>query len=314
MTAKILDGKSLSQTFKERLTVKVQKIRKTGNSPPQLSVILVGDDPASLTYVKSKSRACETIGLDSFTYHLPKDTKQQEVLSLLEKLNDDHSVSGILVQLPLPAHFDKDEVIKNISPEKDVDGLHPVSVGNLVKNKTGTLVPCTPAGIIALLDNNKIEIEGKRAVVIGRSDIVGKPVAMLLLHRNATVTMCHSKTNGLDNISREADILIAAIGKPNFVKKSFIKQDAIVIDVGVNRVLKEEAWDALLVPESKSYKDFEKKGYTLVGDVDFDAAYEIAGAITPVPGGVGPMTISMLLKNTIQAYCCQKGIFLDENE
>lgn len=241
-------------------------------------MILVGEDPASKVYVNNKKKACEYIGINSYEYLLPAETSQEELISLIEKLNNEERVSGILCQLPVPEHIDDQAIINAIAPEKDVDAFHPVNVGKIM---TGNFdfVPCTPAGVMELINESGIDVCGKDCVVVGRSNIVGKPMAMLLLHRSGTVTICHSKTRELAEITRKADILVAAVGIPEFIKGDMIKPGAVVIDVGINRIAPKK----------------------LVGDVEFEAAEKIAGAITPVPGGVGPMTIAMLMKNTVKA-------------
>lgn len=251
-----------------------------------LSVVLVGNDPASHVYVRLKEKALINAGMVSYQNTLPAETSQKELLALIDKLNNDTNVNGILVQLPLPDHLDETEALNRIDPDKDVDGFHPANVG-LLAQKLAKLMPCTPAGCIELLDRYKISMEGKHAVVVGRSNIVGKPVGMMLLHRNATVTTCHSRTKDLGEITRQADILIAAIGRPNTITADMVKEGAAVIDVGINRV----------------------EG-ALVGDVDYDGVYGKAGWITPVPGGVGPMTIAMLLYNTLLAYKIQRGLLV----
>ena len=275
--AKLIDGKEISKNIKDELKEKVATLKKEGRECT-LAVIQVGADPASSVYVRNKKRACEYVGIRSLSYELPEKTTQEELLALIDKLNKDDSVHGILCQLPLPGHIDEDLVIESISPKKDVDGFSPVSVGSLVIGRKG-FVSCTPAGIIELLKRSNIEISGKHCVVIGRSNIVGKPMALLMLRENATVTVCHSKTKNLKEICRQADILIVAIGKKEFVDASFVKDDAVVIDVGIHR-------------------DENNKIY---GDVNFDDVSKKASYITPVPGGVGPMTIAMLMNNVIKA-------------
>lgn len=275
--AKLIDGKEAAAKLKERLAEEVRAMAERG-VVPGLAVVLVGDDPASQVYVRNKARECEKIGIRSEVIRLPESTRQDELLRLLDDLNRNPEVHGILVQLPLPGHISEEAVLLAIDPAKDVDGFHPVNVGNLSIGRAG-FVPCTPAGCIALIRGTGTEIAGKRAVVIGRSNIVGKPMAMLLLAEHATVTICHSRTRDIEHIVREADIVIAAAGKPKLVKKSWIKPGAVVIDVGINRL------------------DDGK----LAGDVDFDGVREVAGHLTPVPGGAGPMTIAFLLKNTVQA-------------
>lgn len=275
--AKLIDGKCISADIKEELKLKVAELKKQGITGA-LAVIQVGDDPASSVYVRNKKRACEYIGIDSLSYELPKETTQEELLELIERLNQDGQVKGILVQLPVPAHIDENTVIKAISPKKDVDGFHPQSVGALTIGQKG-FVSCTPAGIIQLLKRSEIEIEGKSCVIVGRSNIVGKPMALLMLRENATVTITHSKTKNLKEVCKRADILIVAIGKKEFIDASYVKEGAVVIDVGIHR-------------------DENNK---LSGDVKFDEVEPLCTAITPVPGGVGPMTIAMLMSNCVQA-------------
>ena len=280
--AKILNGKEVSQRIKDELKEEVKNLKKD-NIFPGLAVIIVGDDPASRVYVNSKKKACEEIGIYSQEYALPENTTQDELLELVEKLNGDTKINGILVQLPLPSHIDEEAVINAISPKKDVDAFHPVNVGKIMIGNYDFL-PCTPAGVMELIKESGIAISGKECVVVGRSNIVGKPQAMLLLHQNGTVTICHSRTKDLAEKTKNADILIAAVGKPNFITGDMIKEGAVVIDVGINRIAPKK----------------------LVGDVDFESAKKKASAITPVPGGVGPMTIAMLMKNTVKAAIIQK--------
>ena len=279
----IISGKELATKLRAQMQNHVKDIAKVFGETPCLAVILVGDNPASQSYVKGKSKACEEIGIKNITINLPNDVSEQELLQTIDELNINPEVSGILVQLPLPAHIDEHRVMNCIAPEKDVDGFHPVNVDALYTSKHNGIYPCTPKGIIHLLNENDIQIAGKNAVVIGRSNIVGLPVAKLLLDNNATVTVCHSRTKDLAKITSEADILIVAIGKPKFVKADMVKPGAVVIDVGVNRV------------DGK-----------LVGDVDFDNVEYKVKAITPVPGGVGPMTITCLMENTIECFLKQK--------
>ena len=286
MTATLIDGKATAAQIHEEIRAEVERLKTEHGIVPGLATVLVGDDPASQFYVRSKQKRCAEVGIRSFGHKLPADASQEEVEKLVADLNANPEVHGILVQLPLPKHLDEERVLAAIGIEKDVDGFHPVNIGRLaMKGREPMFVPCTPAGCIELLDRYGIEIEGKEAVVLGRSNIVGLPVAMLLLHRNATITICHSRTKDLPAVCRRADILIAAVGRPQMVKADWIKPGAAVIDVGINRVEDPTA----------------KKGYRLVGDVDFEAAKEVAGYITPVPGGVGPMTIAMLLTNTLTA-------------
>ena len=275
--AYIIDGKKISSEIKDELKTTVGQWKEEGRSVC-LAVIQVGDDPASSVYVGNKKKACAYIGIDSRSYELPEETSQEELLELIRKLNQDDTVDGILVQLPIPDHMNEKEVIHAISPEKDVDGFHPQSVGALSIGEEG-FVSCTPAGIIQLLKRSGIEIEGKECVVVGRSNIVGKPMAMLLLRENGTVTVCHSRTRNLPEVCRRADILVAAIGKPRFFDDTYVKDGAVVIDVGIHR-------------------GADKK---LCGDVDFDKVVDKVSAITPVPGGVGPMTIAMLMHNCVEA-------------
>ncbi|MFC4599190.1 bifunctional methylenetetrahydrofolate dehydrogenase/methenyltetrahydrofolate cyclohydrolase FolD [Cohnella hongkongensis] len=277
MSAQLIEGKKISDSIREEIKAEAERLKGEGVTPG-LVVILVGEDPASQVYVRNKAKACEQLGYYSEVVRLPAETTQQELLSLIARYNEEAKVHGILVQLPLPKHIEEKAIIDAIAVEKDVDGFHPESVGNLMIGDD-TLLPCTPAGVIELLKRTGNDPAGKHAVVIGRSNIVGKPVAMLLLRENATVTICHSRTPNLPEISSQADILVAAVGVPKLVKKEWIKPGAVVIDVGVNRL-----------PDGK-----------LCGDVDFDDALQRAGWITPVPGGVGPMTITMLMANTLRA-------------
>lgn len=276
MTAKIIDGKAIAQEIRADLAKRVAELTAQGKTPG-LHVVLVGDNPASKVYVRNKQRACEEVGINSTVHRLAEDTTREQLLGLIEQLNADSMVHGILVQLPLPAHLDEEEVINAISPEKDVDGFHPSNVGKLYIGTKG-LIPCTPAGVLELVKRTGVPIAGQNVVIIGRSNIVGKPAAALFLRENATVTICHSRTKDVAAEARRADILIAAVGRPQLVKKDWVKPGAVVIDVGINRV-----------------------DGGIVGDVDFEEVKEVAGAITPVPGGVGPMTIAMLLKATVEA-------------
>ena len=273
----IIDGKKISQDIKDELKEQVSLLKEQGKGV-SLAVILVGEDPASCVYVRNKKRACEYIGIESLSYELPEDTSEDELLALIDKLNADSSVHGILCQLPLPKHMDEDKVIKAIDPRKDVDGFHPQSVGALSIGLPG-FVSCTPAGIIQLLKRSNVEMEGKNCVIVGRSNIVGKPMALLMLRENATVTVTHSRTKNLPAVTREADILIVAMGKKQFITSEYVKEGAVVIDVGMHR-------------------DENNK---LCGDVDFDSVEPIASKITPVPGGVGPMTSAMLMHNCVEA-------------
>ncbi len=275
--AALIDGKKISTEIKDELKEKVAKLKEQGKEVT-LAVIQVGNDPASTVYVGNKKKACEYIGINSLAYELPEETTQEKLLELIGELNQRKDVNGILVQLPLPKHMDEDEVIRAIAPEKDVDGFHPQSVGFLSIGQKG-FVSCTPAGIIQLLKRSNIDIEGKECVIIGRSNIVGKPMSMLLLRENGTVTICHSRTKDLKEVTKRADILVVAIGKPKFVTADFVKEGAVVIDVGIHR----------------------QENGKLCGDVDFDSVEPVASAITPVPGGVGPMTIAMLMNNCVES-------------
>lgn len=272
----IINGKEISQQIKDELKAEVTRLAEMGRHAC-LAVVQVGNDPASSVYVNNKKKACAYIGIESESYELPEETTEEELIALVEKLNSDHRVNGILVQLPLPAHIDEDKIIRTISPDKDVDGFHPVSVGRLWIGEKGFL-SCTPAGIIQLLKRSGITIEGKECVIIGRSNIVGKPMAALLLRENGTVTVTHSRTKELKEVTRRADILIVAIGKKQFITREYVKDGAVVIDVGMHR-------------------DENNK---LCGDVDYEDVAPVTSAITPVPGGVGPMTIAMLMDNCVE--------------
>lgn len=282
--AMLIDGKKISTEIKDETKEKIAKLKEQGIEI-SLAVVQVGDNPASCVYVRNKKKACEYVGIRSVSHELPESTTEEELLALIDKLNNDDTINGILVQLPLPAHMDENKVIDAISPYKDVDGFHLMNVGALSTGQKG-FISCTPYGIIQLLKRSGVEIAGKNCVVIGRSNIVGKPMAMLLLRENGTVTVVHSKTKNMKEITKQADILVVAIGKPKFVDDTYVKEGAVVIDVGINR-------------------DEENK---ICGDVDFDKVEKIASAITPVPGGVGPMTIAMLMNNCLEAYelCSQK--------
>lgn len=279
--AKIIDGKAIAAEIKDELKEQVAKLKEK-EAEICLAVIQVGNDPASTVYVGNKKKACAYIGIDSLAYELPEDTTEEELLKLVEELNANEKVNGILVQLPLPEHIDEDKVIRTISPKKDVDGFHPQSVGALSIGQPG-FVSCTPAGIIELLKRSGITIDGKECVIIGRSNIVGKPMALLLLRENGTVTVCHSHTKDIKEVTKRADILVVAIGKAKMIDESYVKEGAVVIDVGMDR---------------------DENG-KLCGDVDFEAVKDKASAITPVPGGVGPMTITMLMKNCVESYYSQ---------
>ena len=274
----IIDGKMVASKIKENIAAEVKTLKQKTGKTPGLAVVLVGNDPASAVYVRNKNKTCENLGFHSFENILPADTSESKLLGLIHELNIDDRVNGILVQLPLPDQISSNKILEAINPKKDVDGFHLENVGRLVTGNA-SFKPCTPEGIIQLLDHYEVNIEGKHAVILGRSNIVGKPISLLLLERNATVTICHSKTQNLSAITKSADILIAAIGKPNFVTEDMIKDNTIIIDVGINRV------------DNK-----------LIGDVDYQSVSKKASLITPVPGGVGPMTIAILMANTLQSF------------
>jgi methylenetetrahydrofolate dehydrogenase (NADP+)/methenyltetrahydrofolate cyclohydrolase len=282
--AQILDGKTLAKSTQALLAEKIQTLVPQAGRSPGLAVIMVGDNPASAAYVRNKERACERVGIASFGQHLPADTTQDHLKGLIDELNSDDRVDGILLQLPVPKHLDDVALLNAIDPDKDADGLHPVNMGRLLRGETG-LRSCTPLGVMHLLRTSNISLEGKRAIVLGRSILVGKPMALMLLEANATVTMAHSRTKDLPALTQTADIVVSAIGRPKFLTADYIKPDAVIVDVGINRIEAEEG------------------KYRLVGDVDYEAVSAIASAITPVPGGVGPMTVAMLLHNTVLSYC-----------
>lgn len=286
MTAKIIDGKATAKRIRAEIKLAVDKRKAEGKTIPGLATVLIGENPASKVYVRSKQKACDEAGINSFGFHLPDDASQEEAENLVKQLNADPKINGILVQLPLPKHLDEEKILASIDLAKDVDGFHPVNIGRLAqKGREPLFVPCTPAGCMVLLEEAGAQLSGANAVVLGRSNIVGMPVALLLVKANATVTITHSRTKDLPSVVRQADILVAAIGQAEMVKKEWVKPGAYVIDVGIN------------------HKDdpSAKRGYRLVGDVAFDEVSEVAAGITPVPGGVGPMTIAMLLKNTLHA-------------
>jgi 5,10-methylene-tetrahydrofolate dehydrogenase/methenyl tetrahydrofolate cyclohydrolase len=286
MTAKLIDGTQIAAEIRSEVKAAVSARQEQGLPVPGLATVLVGDDPASKVYVRNKQKACAEVGIASFGYNLPAEASQQEVEDLVSQLNADPTINGILVQLPLPRHLNDEAVLSAIDLNKDVDGFHPMNIGKLAqKGREPLFVPCTPAGIMVLLEKAGAKLEGANAVVLGRSNIVGMPVALLLVRANATVTICHSKTRDLPSITRQADVLIAAIGKAEMVRGDWVKPGAYVIDVGINRIEDPSA----------------PKGSRLVGDVAFEEVREVASAITPVPGGVGPMTIAMLLRNTLHA-------------
>ncbi len=286
MTAKIIDGKATAEALREDIKKSVAQRLEKGLPAPGLATVLIGNNPASKVYVRMKHRACEEAGIISVGHELPADSSQEEVEALVKKLNNDPAIHGILVQLPLPAGLDEEQILNTVSLQKDVDGFHPINIGRLAqKGREPLFIPATPSGVMTLLEKSGTQMEGAHAVVLGRSNIVGMPVSLLLVRANATVTICHSRTDDIPAVTRKADLLIAAVGKPEMVRGDWVKPGATVIDVGVNRV------------EDAS----RKRGYRLVGDVAFEEVKQVAGALTPVPGGVGPMTIAMLLQNTLRA-------------
>ena len=297
MTATPLEGTAIARAIKDELRGEIARLAERGRRPG-LGVVLAGQDPASAVYVRSKTRSCEDLGIHHETRHLPASVTTEEVLGVVEDYNGRRDIHGILVQLPLPPQVDAVRVLDLVDPAKDVDGFHPENVGRLVQ-KRPRFVPCTPAGIMELLARHHIEVAGRRVVVLGRSDIVGKPLALLFLHADATVTVCHSRTRDLSAVAREADILVAAIGRAGLVGAEHVKPGAVVVDVGMNRV--EDAGRLRGLLEPSRWPEFEKKGYALLGDVNAPAVAPVASALTPVPGGVGPLTIAMLMKNTVRA-------------
>ncbi|HEY7547845.1 MAG TPA: bifunctional 5,10-methylenetetrahydrofolate dehydrogenase/5,10-methenyltetrahydrofolate cyclohydrolase [Blastocatellia bacterium] len=305
MTAKILDGASVANAIKEEVAQETEAFAVRGLRPG-LAAVLVGNDTASQIYVSSKVKTCQQLGLYSEKIELAETTTTDEMLALVSDLNSRDEIDGILIQLPLPRQIDSALVLNSVDPAKDVDGFHPTSIGKLTLNEPG-LRPCTPAGIMEMLDRYAISIKGARAVVLGRSRIVGLPMSLLLLHRHATVTICHSRTIDLPSVTREADILIIAIGKMAMVDGSFIKPGAVVVDVGQHKVIEASDLEKYFGDNEKRRAAFEKNGYTLIGDVNPREAMEVAGYFTPVPGGVGPLTIAMLMKNTLTAMKMRRG-------
>ena len=301
----LIDGKALAQEIQAEVAQQVRRMTETGIRPG-LAVVLVGNNPASHMYVRSKVKTCETLGMRSEKVELPAESTTGEILPVVERFNRNADIHGILVQVPLPSKVNAREVLDSILPEKDVDGFHPVNVGRLVAG-TATLKPCTPAGIIEILKRTGTQLRGRRAVVIGRSDIVGKPVALMLMHEDVTVTICHSKTPDLPSVAREADILIVAMGRPAFVSDDFVKPGAVVIDVGTNRVDSLERIHDIYGNDPQRLADHQKKGYTVVGDVNPGKVLPKCSLLTPVPGGVGPLTIAMLMANTVKAAELQRA-------
>lgn len=303
--ARVLDGAGIAASIKNEVAEEVKALSALGIRPG-LAAVLVGHVPASEIYVASKVKTCCELGLYSDLITPPETVTTEEMLDLVNALNDREDIDGILIQLPLPKHVDAKFLLDSVSPAKDVDGFHPVNAGKLQAGRPA-LAPCTPAGVIEILKRSNLPISGRHAVIVGRSDIVGKPVAMLLLHENATVTICHSKTRDLEAITRQADILVAAIGKPGFITPVMVKPGATIIDVGINRLTTREEFDRFFAGDLKREAVFAKRGSTIIGDVD-PRAFEIAGAYTPVPGGVGPLTIAMLMANTVRAAKMRRGL------
>jgi methylenetetrahydrofolate dehydrogenase (NADP+)/methenyltetrahydrofolate cyclohydrolase len=309
MTARIIDGARIGKEIREEVRLDVEALKRQGVQPG-LAAVLVGDNPASQVYVRNKIRACENLGIYSREIRLAKETTTQELLITVEALNRDEAIDGILVQLPLPRQIDEPAILLAVSPQKDVDGLHPMNAGNLALGRKA-LTPCTPTGVVEILRRERIPLEGSRVVIVGRSNLVGKPQLFLLLQEHATVTICHSRTRHLPQVCREADILVAAIGKPGFITAEFVKPGAVVIDVGINKIAG-DSLKGILAADPSLVGQYEKnhaenKEYVLTGDVNFSSVAGVASAITPVPGGVGPLTIAMLMKNTVQAARMRRG-------
>jgi len=305
MSATFINGTKIADEIKREVASEVQLLKQRGISPG-LAVVLVGDDAASSAYVNMKAKTCEQLGIYSRKLTIPSAVTTEQLLAEVRRLNEDDSIDGILVQLPLPKHVNKHTILEGVDPRKDVDGFHSANVGSLVLGHE-TLVACTPMGVMELLRRSNVKIEGANAVVLGRSDDVGKPQALLLMHANATVTICHSKTRNLPEITRRADILVAAIGKTAMVTRDWVNPGAVVIDVGTNKVSDRAQVERLFGNDEARLKEFEKRGYIWVGDVDERAVKDVASMLTPVPGGVGPMTIAILMKNTIKAARMRRG-------
>ncbi len=304
--AEWLEGKTLAEETREKIKKEVLGIRAAKNESPGLAAILVGENKASQIYVRMKKRACEKLGIASDVIPLPADTQPESLHQTIKELNERTDMDGILVQLPLPPQLSPYEAISAIHPDKDVDGIHPISLGNLLMNEKG-MRPATPTGIMELLKSRKIAVEGQNVVIIGRSLIVGKPLAMMMTNAHGTVTICHSRTKNLPNVAAEADILIAAMGKPAFVTPEFVKEGAVVVDVGTSQFEDKARVIELFGPDDKRVEDFAKKGYTVIGDVH-PKVFEKAAFVTPVPGGIGPLTIAFLMKNTLDAYKMKRGL------
>jgi methylenetetrahydrofolate dehydrogenase (NADP+)/methenyltetrahydrofolate cyclohydrolase len=302
---RLLDGARIAGEIREEVRARVASLAEAGVTP-RLDVVLVGEDPASRVYVGSKAKTCVELGMLSRTHELPATTNQAEVEDLVKRLNRDPDVDGVLVQLPLPRGMETHAVLDLIDPGKDVDGLHPHNVGLLVQGRP-RLVPCTPAGVIEMLQREGVEVNGSRAVVVGRSEIVGKPMALMLLHQHATVTVCHSRTRDLAGVCREADVLIAAVGQLALIGPEHVREGAVIVDVGTHRVTDRATVERLFPGNERKRKTFEKRGAVLAGDVDFERVAPVAGKITPVPGGVGPLTIAMLMVNTLRAAQARRG-------
>ena len=303
---KRLEGSRIAAAIRDEVAAEVARLRGRGVTP-RLDVVVAGDDPASRVYVGSKAKACGELGMGSHTHELPDSVVQDELIDLVDRLNTDPEVDGILVQLPLPRGLDSHAVLDRIDPAKDVDGFNPINVGLLQQGRSG-LVPCTPAGVMEMLRREAIEISGKRAVVVGRSDIVGKPMAMMLLHAHATVTLCHSRTRDLASVTRDADILVVAAGRLALIGPEHVAAGAVVVDVGMHRVTDRATVMRLFGGNAKKLAAFEQRGAVLAGDVDYQAVAPKAGRITPVPGGVGPLTIAMLVANTVRAARLRRGL------
>jgi methylenetetrahydrofolate dehydrogenase (NADP+)/methenyltetrahydrofolate cyclohydrolase len=306
MPATFINGTKISDDIKREVAAEVENLKRRGIHPG-LAVVLVGDNAASSSYVNMKAKTCEQLGIYSRKLTIPSSITTEQLLAEVRKLNEDDSIDGILVQLPLPKHVNKHAVLESVDPRKDVDGFHSANLGSLVLGHE-TLVACTPSGVMELLHRSKVAVEGANAVVLGRSDDVGKPQALLLMHANATVTICHSKTRNLPEVVRRADIIVAAIGRTAMVTREWVKPEAVVVDVGTNKVSDRSDVQRLFGNDQARLKDFDKRGYIWVGDVDERSVKEVASMITPVPGGVGPMTIASLMKNTIKAAGMRRGL------
>lgn len=304
---KILDGKSVAQEIRGEVKLEVDNLLQSGGRPPGLVAVLVGDNPASKVYVGTKERVSTEAGFVSRTLRLPADITQQNLIDEIDVLNQDEAIDGILVQLPLPEELDSDPILRRVSPEKDVDGFHPLNVGRLWLGQPG-FVPATPAGIMELLRRSDIELKGSHAVIVGRSAIVGKPMAGLLLQQHCTVTICHSRTRNLPEVCRQADVLVAAVGQPGFIDETFVSPDSTIIDVGINRITDTAEVERFFPGDEGKLEQLRNKGSILIGDVDFTKVAPKVAAITPVPGGVGPLTVAMLLANTLRASRCRQGL------